>query len=99
MCAEWRSNFQVFFDYMGVAPAGMTLDRINTNGNYEPGNCRWATPKTQANNTRKNVIVTVFGETMTLKAAAEKHGVDYKTLHARVKYKGQSAEAAIKALQ
>ena len=52
MCEEWRSDFAAFLAYMGNRPAGKTLDRINVNGHYEPGNCRWATPKEQAANTR-----------------------------------------------
>ena len=52
VCLKWSSSFLAFFNYMGERPEGQTLDRMDVNGNYEPGNCRWATPKMQANNKR-----------------------------------------------
>ena len=53
LCDRWL-DFENFFLDMGLRPEGKTLDRINPFGNYEPSNCRWATPKEQQNNQRRH---------------------------------------------
>lgn len=57
ICDRWRFNFADFLSDMGLCPHGHSLDRIDNNGPYAPGNCRWATGVTQANNTRANHFV------------------------------------------
>lgn len=52
VCDAWINSFVSFYQDMGERPPGMTLDRINTNGNYEPSNCRWASNQLQARNKR-----------------------------------------------
>lgn len=70
VCKRWRS-YENFLADMGEAPAGMTLDRIDNDGNYKPGNCRWATRHEQLNNTRRNKFVTINGERVGLTAAID----------------------------
>ena len=54
VCARWQNSFAAFLKDMGERPEGMTLDRVENDGNYEPDNCRWATPTEQILNRRKN---------------------------------------------
>jgi hypothetical protein len=53
VCQRWLDSFQNFLADMGERPAGMSIDRIDVNGNYEPGNCKWSTPKEQVANRRR----------------------------------------------
>ena len=59
VCERWLHSFKNFYKDMGDPPKGLTLERINNNGNYEPSNCKWATLKEQRNNRRslKQLIV------------------------------------------
>lgn len=94
ICKRWLS-FPDFFADMGARPKDTELDRINNDGNYEPGNCRWATPAIQGSNRRTNRIFTFEGRTQTLSEWAREIGVNVTTLWDRVK-RGMPFEQAIK---
>ena len=94
MYEEWRNDFMAFYLYMGPRPEGLTLDRIDNNGNYEPGNCRWASQKTQGNNKRNNVILSFKGKTQTFSQWCEELGIKPSTLDARLR-RGWDTERAL----
>jgi hypothetical protein len=95
VCDRWK-DFVNFYADMGDPPEGMSIDRIDNDGNYCPENCRWASRKTQANNTRKNKIVEIDSEKMTVKQAAERFGVKYTTLYRRIFVAGMSPQESVK---
>ena len=84
VCERWNS-FEKFLEDMGERPPGMTLDRKDNNGNYEPGNCRWSTALVQMNNTRGNKYLTYDGKTMSLSDWARHVGIPPPRLSARLR--------------
>lgn len=86
VCDEWLTDFNMFLASMGPMPKpGMSLDRIDSNGNYEPGNVRWATRWEQSRNRRSNVNITFDGETMCLADWAKRVGVRTCTMIYRIR--------------
>ncbi len=83
VCERWMV-FENFLSDMGERPEGTTIDRINGNLGYEPGNCRWATIKDQQRNTKANRMVTFDGLTMCISEWAEKLGISKDTLSYRI---------------
>ncbi len=99
MCEEWSASFESFLQYMGRCPKGASLDRIDVNGNYEPGNCRWASKEVQHRNRTDNVFVDYEGQAIVLKDFARLSDVPYKKLHSYVKYRGMSPKEAVSAIR
>lgn len=96
MCDEWANSFENFLRDMGPCPSGYELDRIDVNGNYEPGNCRWVTSTVQANNKRSNRYCEVDGQTMTVSQASRLRGLAPGVVYARL-HRGWSVERALQA--
>ena len=95
VCAEW-DDFFMFYEWAlaNGYQEGLTIDRIDTNGNYEPSNCRWVTMKVQNNNRRNNHLVTYKGQTKTLSEWAEEFQINRYTLYKRIQA-GWSVEKAL----
>jgi hypothetical protein len=96
VCERWH-DFPTFLADVGEPPSrGHSIDRFpNRDGNYEPGNVRWATREEQNNNTRKNHFVTFKGETLTVAQWAARIGIRPQLLHARLARLGWSVERAL----
>lgn len=95
ICEEWI-KFENFYEWSlkNGYKEGLTIDRINGNGNYEPSNCRWVTYKVQSNNTTQNHLLTFNGETLNISQWAEKLKVNSKMLGERIR-RGWSVERAL----
>ena len=85
VCDEWRKirAFRQWAYANGYAPH-LTIDRINNDDGYSPGNCRWVTIKENCNNRSSTHFVTAFGETHSLREWSEILGISYNTLKKRV---------------
>lgn len=96
ICDDWLNDISSFFEWAlnNGYDDNLTIDRIDTNGNYEPSNCRWATRKEQSNNMRKNLNITFNGKTLTVAEWSDLTGIKYDTLRARLRY-GWPVERAL----
>lgn len=85
VCDRWLNSFDNFIADVGYAPSeDYSIDRIDTNGNYEPGNVRWATDQEQANNTRTVTMLTAFGKTQSTTQWARETGIDRRLICQRI---------------
>lgn len=95
MHPDWIDNFQEFYDHIGPCPAGLTLDRMDNNKGYIPGNVRWATSVEQIRNRRVSIVVEYKGRTEHLAVFAEEVGLPYTTVYERVVRQGWSIEKSL----
>lgn len=95
VCEDWN-DYDTFKKWAldNGYQENLTIDRIDTNGNYEPSNCRWTTRKVQANNTTRNHYVTHNGVTKTISEWAEELKVSQRTIYYRIQ-NGLTDEEAI----
>lgn len=104
VCDRWRDSFENFLADMGERPDGMTIDRINVDGNYEPENCRWADAKTQSQNTSLVKFTIEQAEEIRRRAHAGERQVDlarefgtyrqtiHEIVHGKIWIRGQSRD-------
>jgi hypothetical protein len=77
VCHAWRRDFMAFYRHIGPKPSPLhSVERMDVNGDYTPGNVRWATKVEQARNTRRTRLYPFMGRTLTLKAICDEVGVD-----------------------
>jgi len=85
VCDEWVNNYEQFFKDMGKKPFNnYSIDRIDSDKNYSPDNCRWADISTQSNNRGSNRLLTYKNKTLTMAQWAKKIGINYDTLRSRL---------------
>jgi hypothetical protein len=95
VCERWKSSFENFVFDMGNKPNGMSLDRINNDGEYSKENCRWATSKEQADNRSTTRLITIGGITDSLSGWAKRKGISAPALSYRINKLGISVETAL----
>ena len=90
ICDRWRDSFAHFLEDMGFCPPGYSLERLDNDGDYEPGNCVWATLREQAQNKRNTIHLEYRGKHYpSLKALSKKLGITYHVILYRYKRRGK----------
>lgn len=97
VCERWRESFETFLADVGPRPSPKhSIDRHpDPNGNYEPGNVRWATQKQQMRSTRINARLTAFGRTQLFVEWADETGIAAKAIKQRIRVLGWTPERAV----
>jgi hypothetical protein len=81
VCARWRKSFKNFLADMGAKPAGYSIDRIDNDGNYSPGNCRWVPRSEQSRNRSNTAWVLIDGARMRLSDWSRREGIPMWRAH------------------
>jgi len=97
VCEEWKNSFENFLKWAidSGYVEGLSIERIDVDGNYEPANCTWVPLKKQSLNQRRSHKITAFGKTMTIKEWADETGLKYDTIERRINQYGWTAEDAL----
>ena len=96
VCARWLGSFEAFLADMGERPSRRhSIERQESDGHYEPGNCYWGTPKEQARNRSNNRMLTFNGETLSCAEWADRIGIKRNALQARLNQRGYTVEEAL----
>lgn len=97
VCPEWLSGFEQFREWSEVTgyTEGLSIERIDVNGNYEPSNCKWIEKEKQYLNRTDSHYITAFGRTMTLKEWADESGLKYDTIERRINQYNWDPEKAV----
>lgn len=96
VCERWDS-YEAFEQDMGLKPSKMTLERIDNDGDYEPGNCRWATYRAQNKNKRTTTTYTCYGRSHTIEEWAKIVDIPRTTLSQRIHHYGWDIQTALEA--
>lgn len=100
VCDSWKAGFEAFFADMGLRPSGRhSIDRIDNEKGYEPGNCRWALPVEQSANRRRTLKVKIGDEEVPTSMLARESGMSPATLAARIKWGWSLHEALSKPVE
>lgn len=97
ICDEWKNSYDEFYKWSinNGFQLGLSIDRINNDGNYEPSNCRWTTRKQQMRNTSRNRLITYQNETHSLAEWCEILNINYSTANVRL-FRGKPLDKVFK---
>ena len=93
VCDRWNEKFENFLADMGERPKGRTIERLDTNGHYEPGNCVWATMAQQQRNRRSTILIKRNGVTKCVKDWCDELGINPDKVYGRIRRGATPAEA------
>lgn len=95
MCERWINSFESFVRDMGIPEEGQTIERVNNDGNYEPGNCVWATMREQILNRRNSRAEWVGGRKVSVEAYSKEMDVPYTKVRFQIERYGMSLDDAV----